>query len=283
MRTTDGLVFREVGSWTAVVLLGAAGLGWVTGAVERARLGSSGLLLSALEVPVALVALAPLLAGLGAALAAARLEGRGERVALEGAGWAPARLGLAAAAVGALLGLLQWGVADHGLHRARALADALGGKAPSGWVWTGAGAVRLSDGARVQAGGGEIRAIDQLSAAELADPALDLARMVQTPRAASGEALARSELVPARAERAARRARVLGAAGLALLCWLPWSRRPSRQLGAALLLGMSWQLLELVTGALVAQGRLPLGVGWAPALALWAALLPQLAASRTSR
>ncbi len=284
----DGLVAREVAAWTAVVVLGAFGLSWVTGAVESARSGLGGLLISALRAPEALVALTPLLAALGAGLAAARLEARGERVALESAGWAPARGGLVAAGVGLALGLAQWALADHGLHRADALSGALAGRAEEGWVWLDGSAVRLPDGAEVQARGGELGAITRRAPASLADPALARARMAQRPRSASGEALAESTFTPARAERGARRARVLGAAALAMAGWLPWSRRPSRQLAAVLILGLGWQLADFLLGALVAQGRLPLAASWAGAalaclVLAWLVRPPQLGASSTSR
>lgn len=277
----DALVAREVGSWTAVVLCGALGLIWITGAVEGVRAGGLGLALAALRAPSALVALCPLLAALGAALAAARAEGRGERVALEGAGWAPLRTGLAAAAVGLLLGLGQWGVADHLLHRAEGLAARLEGAPRQGWVWLEGAAVRLPDGVRVEARGGEIGAITRLSAAEMQDPALELARAAARPRLASGEALAVSPWAPAAVERQARRARVLGSAGLALLGWLPWSRRPARQVGAVLVLALAFQLAELVTLALAAQGRLPAAAGWALPALCWAWIAAQLVGSRT--
>lgn len=281
--SADGLVAREVGAWTAVVVFGALGLSWVTGAVESVRAGAVGLVLSALRAPEALVLLTPLLAALGAGLAAARMEGRGERVALEGAGYSPARSGLAAAAVGLGLGLLQWGVADHGLYRAQALAASLSGAPREGWVWLEGAAVHLADGARVEARAGELGEIRRLSPEALQDPALELARMAQRPRTASGEALALAPGTPARAERQARASRALGAAALALLGWLPWSRRPSRQVGVVLVLGLLWQLADFLLGALVARGQLPLAASWGSSAAVWLGLGLALSGQRLLR
>lgn len=275
MAALDRMVAREVAAWTAVVVAGALGLAWVTGAVERLRAGSHAPLLAALRAPEAVVLLTPLLAALGAALAAARLEARGERTALEGAGYPPWRSGLAAAGVGLGLGLLQWGVADHLLYRAGALSEALEGRAAEGWVWLGGAAVRLPDGLRVEAHDGVLGRIDQLPPADLAAPELDLARMRQRPRMASGEALSGAGTAPAVAERAGRRARVLAAMVLALLGWLPWSRLPARQVGAVLVLGLSWQLVDLLVGAMVAQGLLPALARWLTAGALVLGLIRQ--------
>lgn len=272
MATADRLVAREVLSWALVTLAGGAGLAWLMGAVESVRLGAPGMALAALRAPEAVVPLSPLLIGLGAALAASRLAARGEAVALEAAGWPPWRTALTAAGVGLALGALGWVASDGLVPRAAAAAAALEGRPPAGWVWVDGAAVRLADGLRVRAREGEITAVDHLDETALRSPeiaaSLAKAASVQRPRTARGAALAEVSLTPAVVERLSRKARVLSAAAMALLGWWPWSRRGGVQVGAALALGASAAVLDLLTQSFASQGLLTplIGAGLGPAL-----------------
>ena len=268
MATADRLVGREVLSWALVAIAGGAGLAWMMGAVESVRWGARGMALAALRTPEAIVPLTPLLVGLGAALAASRSHARGERVALEAAGWAPWRTGLSAAGVGLALGMGIWLASDQLVPRAAEAATALEGRAPEGWVWLDDAAVRVGDGLRVRASDGRILSVEHLdpsalNAPEMAD-ALTEAASVQRPRTARGSALARVSLTPAVVERLSRMARVLSVAGLALLGWWPWSRRGGIQVGVALSMGASAAVLDLLLQSFAAQGRLAPWIGaWA--------------------
>lgn len=261
MAAADRLVGGEVLAWSAVTVVGCAGLAWLMGSVERVSAGGHALALAALRVPEALIPLVPLLAGLGAALAASRLEARGERVALEASGWGPWRTGLPALAVGLALGLTAQLAADQLVPRASAAAARLEGRPPAAWVWLDGAAVRLSDGLRVRASEGRISQVDHASEAERGAPEVAAAAAVQRPRSASGAALAGVDLAPAVVERHARSARALAAAGLALLGWWPWSRRAGAQIGAALSVGLGWQVLDFLLQSFAAQGRIPSVLG----------------------
>lgn len=251
----DRLVASEVVAWSLAVILLAAGLGWLTGAVETARRGVSvAVFASLLRVPGLLPPLSPLLLGVGAGLAAARMETRRERVALEAAGLSLSRTGLAAAAVGLAIGALVFAASNHLVPAAEARARSLSPPASElAWVWDRGSAVRVADGLRVPASGGRLGPVGW----DLhPDPeALAAARMAQAPRTASGAVLAELSYAPAEVERSSRRARIFACAFLAYFGWASWSRSAARQLGMVFTLGLAWQLLDLALQALASQGH----------------------------
>lgn len=258
IRTSDRAVARAVLAWSGLVAVAAAGLAWLTTAVEGARRGLAHALWDGLlAAPTLVVGLAPLLVALGAALAAVRAASRGERVALELCGLGPWRTARAAAAAGLGVGLLTWFGAGHVVPTAEAA------RAPesSGWIWHDGLAVRLPDGLAVHALDGRIDAPHRLPVANLDDPTLARAAMLRQPRTASAEALAGATLVPAIVERQSRVARILACAALAFLTWLPLAPRPATWLARAMALGLAWQGLDLVLQSAASRGQVPLALG----------------------
>lgn len=268
-------VARQVAGWTAAVFLGSAGLVWMAGAVESARHGLLAALLgAALTVPGVLVPLSPLLTALGAALAAARMEARGERAALEACGLSPWRSGRSAAAVGLAVGALVWALSAGGLAPLEQASTALrGGRPAAPWLWVDGEAVRTADGARVRLAedGLVLRPGDGDGPSE---EALALAHMRASPRTANAAALAGLDWPPVVVERQSRWARVFSAAALAMAAWLPLGRSATAQIGAALGLGLAWQMADLLLQALASQGQLSPTVGaWGAAAGVGAWLL----------
>jgi hypothetical protein len=262
------LVGGAVARWVALVIGGTSALAALAVVVEA---GSSW------RVPGLVVPLLPLLCALGAGLAAARLGAQGERLALESVGLSPVRTGLAALGVGLVVGGLGWLV-----HATLVpLADAKSGADAPTWVWVEDGAVRVEDGLSIQ-----IRddVITQVSRDADLDPAgIRLAAARQRPASASAADLREAAGVPARAERAARAARVVACGVLAWLGWMPLARRPTVQAAAAFSIGLTLMGVHGVLGAAAAQGRLPVGLGaWGAAL-LAVLLLAAVAARAHSR
>jgi hypothetical protein len=261
--TTTAALLRTLGGWCLVVLAAVSGMLVLATSVEGASRGSVALALGALSLPGLLVLLAPALVGAGVALGAARMDSRGERVALEACGQGPLRTAPAAALLGLCFGVLALLAADHLVPRAEALARSLRGAPPPSWVWVEEGAVRLRDDLLVRVEAGRIAGVDRPAGV---DPArLERHRALQDPRTAPGAWLADSSLAPARLERLARRARLLSALLLALLAWLPTGRGPASHLGRRLLLAVLFVAFDQSALAVGAQGRL------APALAAFAA------------
>ena len=261
--TALGLVFRVVGAWTLLVLLLVSGLAWITTAVDAAGSGPARAgLVAALLTPGLVVRIMPLICALGAGLAAARMMARGERVALENAGLAPARTGGAALLVGLLCGGLGWGAHADLVHRAEARVSALQPVALPAWVWTDGGPVRRTDGLQIVLSGGQIIGVQQTDLSEIWSEG-----QLQQPALASYRALQTTDRLPVRLERQWRWARIAACAGLAWLCWLPWARSPQGQVLAALLLGLCWQLTGLGLQGMALQGWLsPLFVALGPAV-----------------
>ncbi len=249
------LVIRNAAGWTALVTAAVIGLVAVATAVDAGADASAWR-----RTPGVVVQLTPLIAALGAGLAAARMAARGERLALQAAGLAPARTGLATLAVGAALGLAGWMTHDH-----------LAGEPSSrAWVWVDDALVRRPDGLVVRVDGERLVPLpDRATPAEMARAA-----QLLRPSAAAGEVLRSSTAQTAVAERRRRGLRAVACGGLAWLAWLPLAGTPGGQVAAALALGMGWQVAELGGG-----GAWPLG----PALALTAIVLGLVAGLRASR
>ena len=111
-------VFRVVASpivsWLALVAMAGACLIAMAGAVETVRLGGAAAALAALYgVPGVLVPLAPLLVAVAVGLAAARMDARGERLALEAAGVSPSRTVMTVSAIAFSFGLAAWVAHQH--------------------------------------------------------------------------------------------------------------------------------------------------------------------------
>ena len=271
--TTDGWVLRVVGAWTLAALMLVGGLAFVAAAVESGRLGpASALWVAVLSMPQVLVPLAPLVCAVGAGLAAARLDARGERVGLEAVGLGPLRTARSALLVGLVVGLGQWAAAGHLVYRAEAARRVLIGAAVPEWVWLEDGAARPSDGTRVWVDGGRI--LDVRPTMPLDEDALATARMRQEPHIASAAALRQSSLPTARLERLVRTVRIVACGGLSVLGWLPLGPRPSTQVGRVLAIGLVWVALDMVLQAMAAQGQAPTWLGGAGATALlWVGLV----------
>lgn len=270
----DRLVARAVARWLVLVVVAAAALAWLATAVEAGVGPGAALAGGALRVPGLLVPLLPVLCALGAGLAAARLQARGERVALEASGRGPLATGRAALGVGLLAGILGWGVHAVGVPRAESRADALLGAPDVAWVWVEAGAVRLADGLGVRL---EADAVVDVGPWPLDAPTRERALARQSPRRAGAADLRGTTAIPAVAERHARLARVVASGLLALLGWLPLSRRPTRQAGLALAAGLTWASVDLVLRLGAAQGRLPVAAGAWLGLCVLAVLVGALA------
>lgn len=280
------LVLAQATSWSAVVVAAAAGLAAVLTAVDGG--GSlepeAALAVGALRVPGLLVFLLPLLCGLAAGLASARLLARGERLVLELAGVAPssvAGLGCVAA-----LGLasLGWMVHDRVVPVAESLADALGGHDEAPWVFLDGQAVRVDDGTVVDIEGHAIVAVSQLPADRLDGPRLRAAEARQRPARASVAVLQSADTRPARTELASRTARILGAGLLAFFGWLPLARAPATQVALTLGAGLTWAGADLALRAASAQGRVSATVGsWGAVLLAVGLVLVALAWCRRTR
>ena len=269
------LIVARVLGWSAVAAALVAGLAALAGAVEAARLGAAAAAaLALLQVPTALILLAPILAALGAAVAAARMAALGEELALECAGISPWRTGTAAAAVGLAVGLAQWATADTVLWPAEQHRRALLSEADAPWVWLDGAAIHPGDRLTIELEDDRIVAVRSLAEGEVSDAALQHAAMLQQPRLASGAALASSTLISAQLERLSRRTRVLACG---LLAWLVWvlgaGQTGTRRIAAALGVAVGWQALDMLLYAAAAQGRLPIWAGGSGAAALLGAVL----------
>jgi hypothetical protein len=263
------VVMGQALAWTGLVLVAASALAALATAVDGgAGLGAVGAFqVGVLRVPGLLLPLLPALCGLAGGAAAARQEARGERLALALAGRAPSRIAGLGLLVGLGVGGLGWAVHGQVVPVAEARADALAGHADAPWVFLDGDAIRARDGLVVHLEGDAIIGIGALSAAELRGSALREAAARQRPARAPGAALAAAPGTPARVERMGRQARVLAAALLAFLGWLPLARVPATQVGVALGGGLAWASVDIVLRAAAAQGR----VG--PAVGAWGATL----------
>ncbi len=278
------LIAARVLGWSAVAAALVAGLAALAGAVEAARLGPAAAAALALtQVPAALILLMPILAALGAAVAAARMAALGEELALACGGISPWRTGAAAAGVGLLLGLAQWGCADLVVSHTEAHRRTLLSEADAAWVWLDGAAIHPERRLKIALEDDRITEIRPLAAGEISEEALSRAAMLQQPRTASGAALASATLTSARLEWVSRRVRVLACG---LLAWLVWmtgiGQTGPRRIGGALVLAVGWQALDLLLYAAAAQGRLPVLVGGTGAtVVLAAALLGRRQSSRS--
>jgi len=243
-------------------------VGLATG-VEHGRQGLAAALQSILAiVPLSLVWLAPLCCGVGAAVALARLKARGEDVGFAVAGIRPWRTGWVAALVGLGLGMGAWWMSDavvpHTTH----------GSQGSTWVWLDQGAYRPADETWV-------RMVDQrMQVDALQEPpspsALRRAQHQARPRTAPASVLTGSQAPPLRLEWHSRLARILACAAMALIGWMPLSRRGLTQVGMVLGTGLLAQAIDFILQALAAQGQIPVLVGaWVVPglLTVWAAWL----------
>jgi lipopolysaccharide export LptBFGC system permease protein LptF len=255
---------RHVGlrttAWTGLVVLLATGLIWMATAVEGAA--TRGLLDGLLAAPTVLTWLTPTLCAIGCALCHARMQARGEREALEVSGAGPWFTGRAPVILGLAVGLLAWATSGH-------ISPALEtrrGTFEGNWVWTSEGAIRPRDGVIVRGTAGEITVQREH---HLAEDEVIQAAMRQQPRLASAKVLSGAQSPPLVHEAHARLARILACAGLALLAWLPLARRPAEQVGAVILLALTWQVVDLA-GTAGAHGRFgPVFSAWAATVALW--------------
>lgn len=280
------LVLAQAMSWSAIVFAAAAGLAAVLTAVDG---GGSlepavALAVGALRVPGLLVFLLPLLCGLAAGLASARLLARGERLVLELAGVAPSSVaGLGCvAAVG--LASLGWMVHDRVVPGAESLADALGGHDEAPWVFLDGEAVRVDDGTVVEVEEHAIVAVSQLAADRLDGSRLQAAAAAQRPARAPVAVLRSAGTRPARTELSARAARIPVAALLAFLGWLPLSRAPATQVALTLGAGLTWAGVDVALRAASAQGRVPAALGaWGAALLALGLVLGALVWCRRTR
>lgn len=269
------LIAVRVLGWSAVAAALVAGLAALAGAVEAARLGvEAAAMIALLQVPTALIMLAPILAALGASVAAARMAALGEELALACAGISPWRTGCVAAAVGLAMGLAQWGAADTVLWKAEQHRRVLLSEGASPWVWLDGAAIRPGDRLTIELKDDRIVAVRPLAEGEISESALLHAAMLQQPRLASGAALDSSSLTSANLEQLSRRARVLACS---LLAWLVWvqgaGQTGTRRIAAALVVAVGWQTLDLLLYAAAAQGRLPVLLGGCGAVVLLGAVL----------
>jgi len=247
-------------AWTGLVVLLATGLIWMATAVEGAA--TRGLLDGLLAAPTVLSWLTPTLCAIGCALCHARMHARGEREALEVSGAGPWFTGRATVVLGLAVGLLAWATSGHispvlETHRGTFAGD---------WVWTSEGAVRSEDGVIVRGSANEIsvQRTHNLTKTEIIQAA-----MRQQPRFASAAVLSGAQSPPLIHEAHSRIARILACAGLALLAWLPLASRPASQIGAVILLALTWQVVDLA-GTAGAHGHLgPVFSAWAATTALW--------------
>jgi hypothetical protein len=251
--TAPRLVFRAVFGWTALVLLLALGLVTLTTAVETTASAPHALLAALLRGPGLLLPLLPAAVGLGAGLAAARMEARGERAALQASGLGPGRTGRAAAAAGLLWALLGAGLQGGLVWPAERAARAWVPAPTADWVLLDGLALRPADETAIRVGEGRL---ERVAAGEI-DPARFVeARELERP-AQSRLPLLWSHGGPAGLrELQGRGGRLVQAGLLAWLCWLPLGRSPGSQVGLALLLSLGLCGGDLLFGALAAQGRL---------------------------
>jgi lipopolysaccharide export LptBFGC system permease protein LptF len=263
------IVVRQALVWSGLVIAGAAVLAALATTVDGgAGLGvADALQVGVLRVPGLLLPLLPALCGLAAGVAAGRQAARGERLALELAGHVPTRIAGLGLIVGLGLGCMGWAVHGQVVPAAEARADHLGGVADAPWVFVDGDAIRVRDGLVVRLEENVIVGIEVSSESDLRTPALREAAARQRPARASGAVLASATGTPARVERMGRQARVLAAALLAFVGWLPLARVPASQVGVALVGGLSWASADVVLRAAAAQGR----VG--PTVGAWGATL----------
>ncbi|MFT5679657.1 MAG: hypothetical protein ACI8RZ_000561 [Myxococcota bacterium] len=279
------IIAARVLGWSTVAAALVAGLSALAGAVEAASLGpmaAAGLALT--QVPAALTLLMPILAALGAAVAAARMAALGEELALACGGISPWRTGAAAAGVGLLLGLAQWGCADLVVSHAEAHRRTLLSESDAPWVWLDGAAIHPESRLKIELEDDQISAIRPLVAGEVSEAELARAAMLQQPRTASGAALAGSTLTSAKLEHLSRRVRVVACG---LLAWLVWvtgiGHAGTRRIGGALVIAVGWQALDLLLYTAAAQGRLPVLLGGAGAAIVLAAVLLVRFAQSSSR
>ncbi len=255
------LVFRTALDWTLLVLVAAAGLVALASGVEAVARGTGDLVAAALRpIPEVLVFLSPLVALLGAALAAAWMQSRGERTALESLGLGADRTGIPVAVLGALVGLVQLVAADRVVPLLRDVEPA--------WVWLPDGtAVEPSTGLAVTASAGSL----QPSAARPSAEAIARAAEILDPSRASGAALATATARLPRIEWHGRRARILACAALAFLGWLPLGATTERQVLAALSGGLAFLATDAVVRSLAGWGHVPVIAGsWSAPVAITA-------------
>ena len=257
------LVLSQSLAWSLLVVTAAGALAAVLTAVDGGGgLGPTrGLAVGGLRVPGLLVVLLPLLCGLAAGLASARQLARGERRALELAGLAPWRVAAPGLLVGLLVGLSGFVVHDRVVPETESLADVLGEGGEAPWVFLDGRAIRVADGLVVELANDAISDVRRLPEGELDRPRIRDAAARQQPTRAPARVLWSSSTSTARAELAARVARVLAAGLLAFLGWLPLARTPAAQVGTALAAGMAWAGWDALLAAAVAQGRVGATIG----------------------
>lgn len=259
------ILLRHLGArvlgWSLLAMVLLLAFAVLAGLVEGARHGAEvALRLGLLEAPVVVLPLAPLAAAVGAGLAAARLQARGEAVALQAMGLSPVRTALIAAAVGLALGaagvVAQGSLGAESASRALALRQELGQGPPStGWLWTGQAGVRIDSGLRVEVGQGRI--LDVSPGAPPDAAAARQARALSQPGLASSADLRAGSARPLVVEAWQRLLRPLAGALLAGLAWLGVGRRGAHAVGTGLALGLGWQALALALQAQAASGLLP--------------------------
>jgi Lipopolysaccharide export system permease LptF/LptG len=267
-------LLQALGAWIGLVVVLVAGLVMLATSVETASHGIASFWLGTLAVPGLLVVLAPASVGMGVALGAARMDGRGERVALQACGLGPFQTALAAAILGTTLGIAALVAADHVVPWAEGRAATLRGRPGPDWVWLEEGALRSRDGLLVQVVDGRIQALVTHAGPDARLVARQQA--LQEPRTATGADLAGATSQPARVEWLARRTRVLSCLLLAVFAWLPQGAGTSVRLGRRLVQILLFVALDQSLLAIGAQGRLTPAAAalGAPLAAAAAVLLP---------
>ena len=260
---TRRFIATTVASWLLLVLSGAALFVWLATSVERfGEVESGAVWLGLVHLPGILVRILPLCVLLGVALAVARMDHKGERMALWILGHGVLRTGAVVGSLGIALGLggllLQHGPIAQLEHGALAKQ----GVPTQGWVWSDGRALRAQDG-RVVEPHGSTAQVGRLTSA--ADGEAPEAWISLHPSLSSNADLLASSERPQRLELHVRLSRVLSCGLLAFWAWVPRRRGRGTSLVAVVMLGLGWSLLELTAQGLAGAGSLSLALGaWTP-------------------
>jgi lipopolysaccharide export LptBFGC system permease protein LptF len=266
VRTLRFIATTVIG-WLLLVIMGAAIFVWLATTIERlGQVDSGAAWIGLLQLPGILVRLLPLCILLGVALAVARMDFKGERIALWMLGHGAVRTGAVVGLLGLLLGLGGLGLQSGPIAQLERHSLAEGGVSVEGWVWAEGRALRAQDGRVVEPHGSSAR-IGSLT--RLEQGGLPQAWISLHPSSSSNAELMASSHRPQRLELHARVSRVVACGLLAFWAWTPLRGGRRRGGGTVVALGLGWSLLELIAQGLVLAGSLPVALGaWTPSGAL---------------
>ena len=266
MRTLRFIATTVIG-WLLLVIMGAALFVWLATTVERlGQVDSGAAWIGLLQLPGILVRLLPICILLGVALAVARMDFKGERIALWMLGHGAVRTGAVAGLLGLLLGLGGLALQSGPIAQLERQSLAQGGYSAEGWVWVDGRALRAQDGRVVEPHGSSART-GSLTRTE--QGVVPQAWVSLHPSSSSNAELIASSNRPQRLELHARLSRVLACSLLAFWAWTPLRGGRRRRGGTVVALGLGWSLSELIAQGLVLSGSLPVVLGaWTPSGAL---------------